>query len=293
MKASRRSHNSQGRGLSGLILLTLALTVSAAEPPIPEGPWEGFPRTQPEIRYESDIGANKDYVFGVTKSFPPYKDPDRAEVEDLKNPLDNPAFSSYNLIVIVNKSTHPLWGPGQTLRVYQRGKGLLYYWLISSGAKGHETTSGYFRPLMFSSRHWSGKYDAPMLWAVFFNGGMALHSSLDRESMREMGQAGASHGCVHVEDYRAEELFHLVGQSGFGSVDVIDRNQGLKTGAKVASYRTLIIVGPTQHWDIRGSAKASPPQPRSKAKTPATSTQKKHRVDPNKPTGSAPQKRKH
>lgn len=221
----------------------------------PPGPWEGFPRTQPTPRYESDIGAKPDYQFGVTKAFSPYKDPDRAEAEGLANPLDNPDFASYNLIVIVNKRDDAFWGHGQTLRVYKRDVGLLYYWLISSGAKGFETTSGYYRPQLFSSRHWSGKYDAPMLWAVFFNGGMALHSSLDRESMKEMGQAAASHGCVHVEDYRSEELFHLVGHSGYGAVDVIDRGTGSKTGGKAQSYKTLIIIAPVNRWGQKAAPK--------------------------------------
>ena len=171
----------------------------------------------------------------------------------MPNPLDNHDFDSYNLIVVVSKKDDPYWGKAQTLRVYKRDVGLHYYWQVSSGQKGFETASGYFRPQAFSSRHWSGKYDAPMLWAVFFNGGMALHSSLDRQALQEMGNAAASHGCVHVEDYRAEELFHLVGQSGYGPVDVIDRASGRKTGAKAQSYKTLIIVGPTGHWGQKGA----------------------------------------
>lgn len=217
------------------------------------GPWDGFPRTQPTPRYESDVSADKSYKFGVTKAFSPYKDPDIAETDGLPNPLDNHDFDSYNLIVVVSKKDDPYWGKAQTLRVYKRDVGLHYYWQVSSGQKGFETASGYFRPQAFSSRHWSGKYDAPMLWAVFFNGGMALHSSLDRQALQEMGNAAASHGCVHVEDYRAEELFHLVGQSGYGPVDVIDRASGRKTGAKAQSYKTLIIVGPTGHWGQKGA----------------------------------------
>ena len=250
-------------GLVAALLLGFSASLAHAEEPEPPGPWGGFPRTQPTPRYESDTSANPDYHFGVTKAFSPYKDPDRSEAEGLANPLNNPDFNSYNLIVIVNKKDDPYWGHGQTLRVYKRDVGLLYYWLISSGANGFETTSGYFRPQNFSSHHWSGKYDAPMLWAVFFNGGMALHSSLDRESMKEMGQAAASHGCVHVEDYRAEELFHLVGHSGYGPVDVIDRS-GRRTGGKAQSYKTLIIVGPTSRWGQKGPAPAE-----SKAKPAA------------------------
>jgi hypothetical protein len=231
--------------LFSLLLVTGGVIAVEAEPP---GPWAGFPRSQPTARYDQDVGAKLNYHFGVTKAFKPYVDPDRSEAEDLADPLTHPEFSSYNLIVIVNKRTDPFWGRAQTLRVYLRGTGLLYYWLISSGARGFETTSGYFTPKFFSSRHWSGKYDAPMLWAVFFHGGMALHSSLDRTSLKEMGRAAASHGCVHVEDYRAEELFHRVGHSGYGLVDILNEGTGRKTGRKAPAYKTLIIVAPTQPW---------------------------------------------
>jgi len=250
-------HRSLRQGIAALAV-GLAATLANAAPSgdyfETPGPWEGFPRTQPTPKYENDVGADNDYKFGVTKAFSPYKDPDISETEGLPNPLENHDFDSYNLIVVVSKKDDPYWGKAQTLRVYKRDIGLHYYWMISSGQKGFETASGYFRPQAFSSRHWSGKYDAPMLWAVFFNGGMALHSSLDRQAMQEMGNAAASHGCVHVEDYRAEELFHLVGHSGFGQVDVIDRNTGRKTGGKAQSYKTLIIVGPTGHWGQKGPA---------------------------------------
>ena len=269
-------------GMAVLLALGFAVTLANAEPSgdyfETPGPWEGFPRTQPTAKYENDVGAKTDYTFGVTKAFKPYQDPDITDTEGLPNPLENHDFDSYNLIVIVSKKNDPYWGKAQTMRVYKRGDGLHYYWLISSGQKGFETASGYFRPLAFSSRHWSGKYDAPMLWAIFFNGGMALHSSLDRQALREMGNAAASHGCVHVEDYRAEELFHLVGHSGYGAVDVIDRNTGRKTGAKAQSYKTLIVVGPTGHWGLKGSSPARVKdviKPKTKpAPTKATKTAK-------------------
>lgn len=235
----------------GIFCLVSALfspvsNASAVEKPY-LGPWKGFPRSMPNLRYEDDEAANLKHPFGVDRAFSPYVDPPLDDALGLQNPLENPDFVSYSLIVIVNKSSHQFWGPQQTMRIYQRGKGLLYYWFISTGIKGFETPSGYYRPTMFSSRHWSTIYQVPMLWAVFFNGGMALHSSLDRESLAELGHKPSSHGCVHVEEYRAEELFHLVGHSGYGSVDVINRMTGRKTGKRVQSYKTLIIVSPIAH----------------------------------------------
>lgn len=221
------------------------------------GPWEGFPRTQPTPRYENDPSADGNYHFGVTKAFSPYQDPNRAEAENLPNPLDDPDFGSYNLIVVISTADDDFYGRGQTLRVYKRGEGLLYYWLVSTGMPGHETAKGYFTPKGFSSRHWSREYDAPMMWSVFFHGGAALHSSLDRSSISDMGRAAESHGCVHEEDYRAEEMFHLVGHSGYGAVDQINEKTGRRTGAQISAYRTLIIIGPAARWDQTNAAAVS------------------------------------
>jgi hypothetical protein len=223
----------------------------------PEGPWGGFPRTQPTSRYENDPGADLSYHFGVTKAFSPYQDPDINDARRLPSPLDDSDFDSYNLIVVISKADDSFWGKDQTLRVYKRGVGLLYYWLVSTGMQGHETASGYFTPQRFSSRHWSSEYDAPMLWAVFFHGGMALHSSLDRGSIADMGKAAESHGCVHEEDYRAEEMFHLVGQSGYGPVDQISERTGRRTGRTVSAYKSLIIIGPTTPWDAGAASQAA------------------------------------
>lgn len=235
----------------GILCLVFALFspvfVSSAGKKAEIGPWQGFPRSMPNLRYEEDEAANWNHPFGVEKAFSPYVDPPIADAIVLQDPFQNPNFGSYSLIVIINKSNHEFWGAQQTMRIYQRGKGLLYYWFISTGIKGFETPSGYYRPTMFSSRHWSSIYKVPMLWAVFFRGGMALHSSLDRESLRELGHKPSSHGCVHIEEYRAEELFHLVGHSGYGPVDVIGRSTGRKTGEKIHAYKTLVIIAPTVH----------------------------------------------
>ena len=234
--------------LAGL-LLSVAATSSHAMNGGADGPWGGFPRTQPTPRYEMDPGADFNHHFGVTKAFSPYQDPNKADALKLPNPLDDADYSSYNLIVVISTADDAFWGRQQTLRVYKRNEGLVYYWLVSTGMAGHETATGYFTPKEFSSRHWSREYDAPMLWSVFFHGGMALHSSLDRASIADMGKAAESHGCVHEEDYRAEEMFHLIGQSGYGPIDQISEITGRRTGRTVTGYKALIIIGPTTPWD--------------------------------------------
>jgi hypothetical protein len=232
-----------------LSLLLVMLQMSLFASPAAAGPWEGYGRTYPVPRYELDPGADAQYRFASERSFPPYRDPPFAQAVDLPNPLDEPAFRSYEVIVVVNKQDHAFWGRPETLRVYQRGSGLLYYWLISSGHAGWGTPSGYFVPTGFSSRHWSGAFDAPMLSSVFFHGGNALHSSLDRDALGDLGRP-ASHGCIHIEEHRAEALFHLIGRSGYGPVDkldpatgrpVTDANGQIET---IEASKTLIIVGP-------------------------------------------------
>lgn len=243
-------------------LVLLAWAGLATLPEARSEAWEGYGRSVPKPRYEQDEGANFQYRFGVREAFTPYHDPDRREAESLPDPLRDPSFSSYRLIVIVNKADDAFWGRGQTLRVYRRGEGLVYYWLISTGMPGFETPSGYFTPQGFSYRHWSGPYDAPMLWSVFFNGGISLHSSLDRDALYKLGRAADSHGCVHIEDHRAEELYHLIGQSGYGLIDLIGRHTGRpvlvgKARKKIRGYRTLIIVAPTAHFSPAGEISES------------------------------------
>lgn len=232
-----------------LSLLSLGLAGPSAMVPASAAPWPGYGRTYPVPRYDLDPGAVPDFRFTVERSFPPYRDPPFAHAIDLPNPLEEPAFQSYEVIVVVNKKDHAFWGKPETLRVYKRGDGLLYYWLISTGNTGWRTPAGYFRPTGFSSRHWSSAFDAPMFWSVFFHGGKALHSSLDRGALGDLGRP-ASHGCIHVEEHRAEALFHLIGQSGYGPVDKLDPSTGrprlnaLGEIEQVDAPRTLIIVAP-------------------------------------------------
>jgi len=238
----------------------LAFQLGFLSPAALAAAWDGYGRSMPSTRYERDEGALAKFSPGkALKAFAPYQDPPFSEALALPNPLREPRFQSYQVIVVINKLSHPFWGRAQTLRVYLRGQGLIRYWLISTGGKGFETPSGYFVPQGFSSRHWSSRYDAPMLWAVFFNSGISLHSSLDRGALRDMGRAATSHGCVRIEDHRAEELYHLIGHSGYGPVDRLDRNglQVKKKGqaVKLMAYKTLIVVAPTRQWGTQPSVK--------------------------------------
>jgi hypothetical protein len=124
--ALRRPPRLHSAWIAGLLLQLSALSAWAMNDGS-EGPWGGFPRTQPTSRYENDPGADLSHHFGVTKAFSPYQDPDINEARRWPSPLDDSDFDSYNLIVVISKSDDNFWGREQTLRVYKRGVGLLYY----------------------------------------------------------------------------------------------------------------------------------------------------------------------
>jgi hypothetical protein len=209
-------------------------------------PAEANRRTYPVPDYLADPSANIGFVIeGDFEHEVDYSDPDFNLALQLPSPLDDRRFDSYNLIVVVNKSNLP-GEPGQTMRVYHREHGLVYFWRVSTARAGKHTPEGYFRIEGFSSRHQSSLYNnAPMPFAVFFNGHIATHGTTG-DNIAKLGNP-ASAGCVRLETQRAGELFHMIGNSGVGSVDqigpfglpIVDANGKV---VKAWGYKTLIII---------------------------------------------------
>lgn len=202
-------------------------------------------RTYGVPAYMADPGANLNYKFGEFVVNSNYQDPDFTLGESLASPLNDSRFKSYNVIIIVNKTTKGR-EPGQTMRVYVRDAGLLYFWHISTARAGKLTPSGFFRPQLFSSAHQSTRYNnAPMPWTVFFNGHIGTHGVLG-DKISHLGSP-ASAGCVRMEPQRGKDLFHLIGQNGQGEVDAISPMGEVVMGdngkpVQVFSYKTLIII---------------------------------------------------
>lgn len=229
-------------------------------------------RTWGISNYEKDPNKNHGHVFGAYANYKGYQDPDISETLGLPSPLYNPTYATYDVIVLVTKTSSKIEGTeliekGQRIRVYireaalneldpsqtrfilpnyDRSSGLLFYWKVSTGRTGSATPSGFFVPQKFSSEHASSLYeDAPMPWAVFFDGNVATHATL-RDNYAFLGSR-ASHGCVRLEEQRAEDLFHLIGNVGLGEVDGItqDGRWVLDTKGnpqKGILYKTLIII---------------------------------------------------
>lgn len=98
----------------------------------------------------------------------------------------------------------------QRMYVYVDEK-LVYTFPVSSGRKGYGTPTGQWTAYWLSPKHRSRKYnDAPMPWAVFFNGGYAVHGTTD---LRNIGRP-ASHGCIRLAPENAKTFFRLVEANG-------------------------------------------------------------------------------
>ncbi|MFD5316416.1 peptidoglycan-binding protein [Streptomyces sp. NPDC127098] len=79
---------------------------------------------------------------------------------------------------------------------------------VRFGAEETPTREGEFEVYWKSRNHHSTLYDSPMPYAMFFDGGQAVHYSQD---FAANGYNGASHGCVNVRDEAAiAQLFDEV-----------------------------------------------------------------------------------
>jgi hypothetical protein len=219
--------------------------------------------------YQKDPGADANHIFGVYKHNPNYKEADFAYAMKLSSPLALPQFSTYDILIMVSIAdtidpVTQLKIPAQKMRVYAREEvlhnigddqfqnvnydpetGLLFYFNVSTAREGMVTPAGYYRPQAFSSSHNSSLYNnAPMPWAMFFNGSIATHGVYGSE-IAHLGHR-ASHGCVRMEPQRAKDVFQLVGLRGKGEVASFKNNKFLLDAygevVTETNYKALISV---------------------------------------------------
>ncbi len=121
----------------------------------------------------------------------------------------NSAFAA-NLIARISLSS-------QTMTVSQNGF-VRYRWKVSTARKGYVTPQGSWSAKWLSRNHRSRKYDdAPMPYAVFFNGGYAVHATFD---LKRLGRP-ASHGCIRLHPDNAAEFFSLASQYGLKNTQIV------------------------------------------------------------------------
>ncbi|QRI65320.1 L,D-transpeptidase [Shinella sp. PSBB067] len=117
---------------------------------------------------------------------------------------------SANLLAEVSLSS-------QTMIVMQNGI-VKHRWRVSTGRKGFGTPTGSWKAKWASRDHRSRKYDnAPMPYAIFFNGGYAVHATFDT---RRLGRP-ASHGCVRLHPSNAATFFQLANRNGLSNTRIV------------------------------------------------------------------------
>jgi lipoprotein-anchoring transpeptidase ErfK/SrfK len=105
----------------------------------------------------------------------------------------------------------------QTMVVTQDGV-VTYEWKVSTARPGYSTPTGSWGAKWLSRDHRSRKYDnAPMPFAVFYNGGYAVHATFET---KRLGRP-ASHGCIRLHPDNAAKFFALANQYGVSNTRIV------------------------------------------------------------------------
>jgi len=157
-------------------------------------------------------------------------------------------YSEFPVVIVVSKGS-------QTATVYHNGNRVNHF-LISTGREKYEraksgrwytttTPTGWFSPKRYVRRHYSGTWDAIMEYAIFFNGGIALHATTP-DHYKELGHR-ASGGCVRMHKTNAIWFWNLSLSEGRANVPYFTRGGQILRNRDGSIKRhqasgTLIIV---------------------------------------------------
>jgi lipoprotein-anchoring transpeptidase ErfK/SrfK len=104
----------------------------------------------------------------------------------------------------------------QMMEVFHEGR-KLYEWPVSTAKQGKITPSGSWTPEFLSRNHRSSLYNnAPMPWAIFYDGNYAVHGT---DQIKRLGRP-ASNGCVRLHPDHAKILFRMVKAEGMENTRV-------------------------------------------------------------------------
>lgn len=124
-----------------------------------------------------------------------------------------PAAQAVELVAKVDVSS-------QTMVVSKGGR-VLHVWKVSTARSGYYTPRGAWSPKRMHTMWYSRKYDnAPMPYAIFFNGGYAVHGT---NAVKALGRP-ASHGCVRLQTGNAAALYALVKEVGAKNTRIVVTN---------------------------------------------------------------------
>lgn len=120
------------------------------------------------------------------------------------------ASDAASVVARVNIST-------QTMTVTQNGA-VKYRWRVSTARAGKVTPTGSWSAKWLSKNHRSSRYNnAPMPYAIFYNGNYAVHGT---NQVSRLGRP-ASAGCVRLDTANAAKLFALTQRVGLKNVRIV------------------------------------------------------------------------
>lgn len=106
----------------------------------------------------------------------------------------------------------------QVMEVFHEGR-KIHEWPVSTARKGKVTPTGEWKGAQWLSRnHRSSLYNnAPMPYAIFYNGNYAIHGT---DQVKKLGRP-ASAGCVRLHTANAKILFNMVRAEGKQNLRVV------------------------------------------------------------------------
>ena len=105
----------------------------------------------------------------------------------------------------------------QVMHVYVDGR-MTYEWPVSTARPGKYTPRGEWNAQWLSRNHRSSRYNnAPMPYAIFYNGHYAIHGT---DQISRLGRP-ASAGCVRLHPDNARVLFSMVQEQGLDNIRVV------------------------------------------------------------------------
>ena len=108
----------------------------------------------------------------------------------------------------------------QTMTVYKDGQPA-FEWPVSTARQGKVTPRGSWTAKWLSKHHRSSRYNnAPMPYAIFFNGHYAIHGT---DQVSRLGSP-ASAGCVRLHPDHAATLFQMTREVGLKNMKVVIQN---------------------------------------------------------------------
>lgn len=178
-----------------------------------------LPKLKPEPKEPESIEAQTQPEAPILE--------DAKKVTTTQPPKEEKKPAVPTLYIIVSKKQQRLW-------IYENGSQThSYTWLVSTGSetkkcppqKGSEcyialTPNGEFTPDRAYRHYKSKQWKAKMDFAVFFNGGIALHATYGEEHLNMLGKKDSG-GCVRQRESDAEITFNTVKKHGLEQTRVI------------------------------------------------------------------------